>query len=88
MPLAEAVRDAYLTRLGLEPEPPSAEALFRLHRAHAERVPYETLWIHAGERWDVDVETAARRIGSRAGAATASISTARSVLSSTSSVTR
>jgi N-hydroxyarylamine O-acetyltransferase len=43
--------DAYLRRLGLEVEPPSAEALIRLHRAQVERVPYETLWIHMGERW-------------------------------------
>jgi N-hydroxyarylamine O-acetyltransferase len=52
---------AYLERLGLEAEPPSVEALCRLHRAHAERVPYETLWIHMGERWGVDpVESMAR----------------------------
>jgi N-hydroxyarylamine O-acetyltransferase len=45
------IADAYLRRLGLEAEPPSAEALIRLHRAQVERVPYETLWIHLGERW-------------------------------------
>lgn len=32
---------AYLARLGLEHEPPSVDALFRLHKAHVERVPYE-----------------------------------------------
>jgi arylamine N-acetyltransferase len=56
------VRDAYLARLGLEPEPPSVDALFRLHRAHVERVPYETLWIHLGERRTVDVNAAMRAI--------------------------
>ena len=42
--------DAYLARLGCEREPPSAAALGRLHRAQAERIPYETTWIHLGER--------------------------------------
>lgn len=52
---------AYLARLGLDAEPPSVEALVRLHRSHAERVPYETLWIHLGEGWGVDpVESMAR----------------------------
>jgi arylamine N-acetyltransferase len=55
-------REAYLARLGLEAEPPSAEALGRLHRAHVERVPYETLWIHTGERWSVALEESATRL--------------------------
>ena len=38
------LRDAYLDRLGLEAEPPSANGLRRLHRRHVEEVPYETLW--------------------------------------------
>lgn len=59
------LRDAYLRRLGLEREPPSADALARLHRRHVERVPYETLWIHGGERWDVDATLAARRIATQ-----------------------
>ena len=54
--------DAYLRRLGVEAEPPSVEALFRIHRAHVERVPYETTWIHVGERWDIDVKKSAERI--------------------------
>jgi arylamine N-acetyltransferase len=56
-------------RLGLEVEPPSVDALFRLHRAHAERVSYETLWIHLGERWDIDPAESAVRIakGGRGG---------------------
>ena len=45
---------AYLRRLGLDVEPPSIDALQRLHRCHAERVPYETMWIHAGETWGID----------------------------------
>lgn len=56
------LRGAYLGRLRLEAEPPSVEALQRLHRAHVERVPYETTWIHAGEAWDIDLERSVRRI--------------------------
>ena len=59
--------DAYLARLGLEREPPSVEALFRLHRAQVERVPYETLWIHLGERRGLDRETSARLIATGRG---------------------
>lgn len=53
---------AYLRRLRLDREPPSTEALFRLHRAHVERVTYETTWIHMGERWNVDRLESLRRI--------------------------
>jgi arylamine N-acetyltransferase len=56
------VRNAYLERLGLEAEPPSAEALSRIARRQVERVPYETLWIPAGERWSTDAVEAAGRI--------------------------
>jgi arylamine N-acetyltransferase len=56
------VIDAYLARLGIEREPPSADALRRLHQAHVERVPYETVWIHIGERHDVSPEQALARI--------------------------
>ena len=48
------------------PSRPSAEALFRLHRAHVERVPYETLWIFLGERWTVDAGNSAARIATQA----------------------
>jgi arylamine N-acetyltransferase len=60
---------AYLRRLGLDAERPSPEALVRLHRAHVERVPYETFWIHLGERWGIDPVEAAGRIarGGRGG---------------------
>lgn len=63
------VVDRYLARLGLGAEPPSAAALARLHRAHAERVPYETLWIHLGQLWGVDPAASVRRIatGDRGG---------------------
>lgn len=49
-PLDEALRDAYLRRLGLRvPLAPSVETLFAVQRAQAERVPYETSWIWLGE---------------------------------------
>lgn len=54
----------YLKRLGLEMEPPSVEGLFRLHRAHAERVTYETLWIQLGDRWGIDQDSSMSRISS------------------------
>jgi arylamine N-acetyltransferase len=58
----QAERDAYLRRLGLEAEPPSVDALFRIHHAHVERVPYETLWIQLGDRWPVDPAVSTTRI--------------------------
>jgi arylamine N-acetyltransferase len=60
--VAPELREAYLNRLGLDPEPPSAEALRQLHRRQVERVPYETLWIHAGEPWTIDPSDAMTRI--------------------------
>jgi len=59
---ADALRDAYLVRLGVDPGPPSVEALFEIHRAHVERVVYETLWIHLGERWSIDLAESTARI--------------------------
>ncbi len=53
--------DRYLARLDVAAAPPSVEALFALHRAHVERIPYETTWIHLGETWDLDVDAAVRR---------------------------
>jgi N-hydroxyarylamine O-acetyltransferase len=63
------VVDAYLNRLGEVVEPPSVDGLFRLHRAHVERIPYETTWIHMGERWDIDDGSSMERIafGGRGG---------------------
>ncbi len=58
-------RAAYLRRLGLEVEPPSAAALARLHRAQVERVVYETLWIHTGQRWGISTEESVARIAHR-----------------------
>lgn len=54
--------DRYLTRLGLEREPPSADALARIHRRQVERIPWETVWIHEGRAWDIDPATSAHRI--------------------------
>jgi len=62
---ADAVLAEYLTRLGLDREPPSVDALFRIHRAHVERVPWETLWIHLGEPWGVDVGESMARVATR-----------------------
>src|SRR4051812_37631419 len=56
------LRDAYLSRLGLEAEPPSVDALQRLHRRQVERIPYETLWIQAGGAWGIDPVDSVRRI--------------------------
>jgi N-hydroxyarylamine O-acetyltransferase len=53
---------AYLRRLQLDAEPRSVDALHRLHRAHVERVPYETVWLHLGEPRTVDPLEAAKRI--------------------------
>lgn len=61
-PLTTEVRDAYLARLGVDPEPPSAAALRLIAQRHVERIPYETLWIQGGEHWDIDTTEAARRI--------------------------
>ncbi len=61
-PLGSEVRRAYLSRLGVDADPPSAAALRSLVRAHVERVPYETLWIAAGEGWTTDPHEAVRRI--------------------------
>jgi N-hydroxyarylamine O-acetyltransferase len=61
VPLDPEVRDAYLERLGLDAEPPSIDALQRLHTHQVERVPYETMWIHAGQGWGIDpVDSVAR----------------------------
>ena len=56
------LQEAYLRRLGLEVEPPSVEALQRLHRRHVERISYETMWIHLGEAWGIDLDDAVVRI--------------------------
>ena len=40
-------------------------ALFEMHRGHVRNIPYETTWIHLGERWGVDQEDSLRRIAHR-----------------------
>jgi arylamine N-acetyltransferase len=60
--LDAAVQRAYLARLGVAADAPSVEALRLVVRRHAERVPYETLWIQAGEAWDIDPYGSAVRI--------------------------
>jgi N-hydroxyarylamine O-acetyltransferase len=57
--------DAYLHRLEVDAEAPSVDALFRIHRAHVDRVPYETTWIHLGEQWSIDSDAAVERIARR-----------------------
>ena len=68
-PLDDAVRAAYLERLGVEAAPPSVESMYAVVRRHAERVPYETMWIQSGELWGIDPSDSARRIalGGRGG---------------------
>ncbi len=56
------LQTAYLRRLGLEAERPSVEALQRLHRRNVERIPYETMWLHAGEAWGIDPADSVQRI--------------------------
>jgi N-hydroxyarylamine O-acetyltransferase len=58
-------RDAYLAQLGVDAEPASVDGLIRLHRAHVERVAYETLWIHLGERWGIGVDESMARVATR-----------------------
>jgi N-hydroxyarylamine O-acetyltransferase len=60
--LDPAVRQGYLARLGVEAEPPSVGGLRLLAQRQVERVPYETMWIHAGEDWGLDPSQAAARI--------------------------
>jgi N-hydroxyarylamine O-acetyltransferase len=55
----------YLRRLGLDPESfrrPGVAELHALHRAHAERVPYECLWIWFGQDTTVEPAESVRRI--------------------------
>ncbi|NMO49656.1 arylamine N-acetyltransferase [Actinoplanes sp. TBRC 11911] len=61
--------DGYLRRLGLtRPAEPSLPALRALHRAHAERIPYECLEIWLGRPTTIDpAESAARILRGRGG---------------------
>jgi arylamine N-acetyltransferase len=60
--MAAELQAAYLRRLGVDAEPPSVDALRRLVRRQVERVPYETLWIQAGEGWGIDPLDSVMRI--------------------------
>jgi N-hydroxyarylamine O-acetyltransferase len=60
--LDPTVRSAYLARLGVEAGAPSVDALALVMQRQVERVPYETFWIPAGERWSIDPAQAAWRI--------------------------
>lgn len=64
-PLDDAVRAAYLARLGAEVGPPSVESMCTVVQRHAERVAYETMWIQSGELWGIDPGESARRIALR-----------------------
>lgn len=64
-PLDPTIQRAYLERLGVAPRPPSVDELRLIARRHVERVPYETLWIAAGERWSIDPAQAAHRIATQ-----------------------
>lgn len=65
--LGPAVVDAHLQRLGVAHEPPSRAALGRLHRAHVERVPYESFWLHVGDDVGVEPFASALRIATTGG---------------------
>jgi N-hydroxyarylamine O-acetyltransferase len=53
----------YLRRLGMEdPGPLTVDVLFAIHRAHVERIAYNTIDIHLGRRTGVDPYEAAQRL--------------------------
>jgi arylamine N-acetyltransferase len=56
---------AYLRRVGLDGEelPPTVETLFRVHRAHLDAVPYESLQILLGRPPSVDPAASLARVG-------------------------
>ncbi|MGB8381557.1 MAG: arylamine N-acetyltransferase [Dermatophilaceae bacterium] len=59
----DALVTAYLHRLGVpDPGAPSAEALRRLHIAHVERIPYETIGIALGRPVGIAPEQSVARI--------------------------
>lgn len=70
--LDDALLTVYLRRLRLDPaaergQQPSPEQLRRLHVAHVERVPYETVWIALGERRGIDPAESARAVAAGRG---------------------
>src|SRR6266566_3829000 len=63
MGISRAKVASYLKRLGIDdPGEPSVSALFALHRAHVQRVPYETLDIQLGRPTTVDPQDSVARI--------------------------
>jgi N-hydroxyarylamine O-acetyltransferase len=60
--LDDELTRAYLDRIGVDAAPPSAETLADLVRAHVERVPYETVWIHAGQQRGIDQSESVRHV--------------------------
>lgn len=59
----DALAAAYLQRLGLpDPGAPSVAGLRRLHIAHAERIPYETMGIALGRPIGIEPVDTVRRI--------------------------
>ncbi len=61
-------RDSYLERLGWSDVPaPTITNLFALHRAHVERIPYNTVWIALGERRSIDRRASVDYVTSGAG---------------------
>lgn len=55
--------DGYLRRLGMtRPGQPSVAGLYAVHRAHVERVPYETLEIQLGRPTTIEPSESAERI--------------------------
>jgi N-hydroxyarylamine O-acetyltransferase len=71
----------YLRRLGIaDPGEPSAEALFALHRAHVERIPYEVIDIQLGRWTSVQAHSAVENILRGRGGYCVQLNTAFSVL--------
>ena len=57
------IRTEYLTRLGLPaPEKFDLATLFRVHRQHLYRIPFENLDIHAGRKIELDIERIYQKI--------------------------
>jgi len=77
---AEGV-NGYLRRLGIpDPGQPSVAALFALHRAHVERIPYEVVDVQLGRWTSVQPHHAVNRILAGRGGYCVQLNTAFSVL--------
>jgi arylamine N-acetyltransferase len=72
---------AYLHRLGIaHPGPPSVAALFALHRAHVQRIAYESIDVQLGRPSTVEPEYCLERIVQGRGGYCVQLNTAFSVL--------